>query len=294
MSLHRQIAFLLGHEAFQQSPAKYTGRLIAWRARCLLRRSAVVSIPELGVQLFVPPIWRGSAKMIYVFRAACERELPLVQRLLSTGDVFIDVGANYGAYTMAASRAVGPSGRVLSFEPATQSYAVLQRNVQIGRCTNVTALRLGLSSRQQHMVLRLRDDSSTNAIAHAPRPGEAFERIVTSTLDAELERQAIQQVHMVKIDVEGAEELVLQGASALLRRSRPALLFEFNPEAATALGLTSDGAWRLLRDHGYRFFQLDARHGIDEIRSAPAGGNVLAIHRSRDALAVTRCSPRHS
>lgn len=291
MSLRDRIAFLARHEAFRESPARCSRRLIAWRARCLLRSPAIVRIPELGVQLFVPPVWRGSAKMIYVFRAAYERELPLLHRLLSSGGLFVDVGANYGVYTAAASRVVGPSGRVLSFEPATEAYAVLQRNIDIGSLHNVSAFRVALSNEQRQMVLRLREDSSTNAIGVAPAAGEPFEPIVTSTLDAELAREMVRQVDLLKLDVEGAEELVLHGASLLLRRSRPVVLFEVNPDAAAALDLAPDGAWRLLRENGYRFFQLDERHRMSELGSVPNGGNVVAIHRSRDALASELTQP---
>jgi FkbM family methyltransferase len=290
-SIGRRIAFLLSHDVFRESPVKYSRRLIAWRARCLLRSSAVVRLPEFGIKLFVPPVWRGSAKIIYVFRAAYERELQLLNRLLSSGDVFVDVGANYGIYTSVASRVVGPAGRVISFEPATHAYAVLQRNIEIGALKNVSAFRLALSNQQGEMVLRLRDDSSMNAIAHATHMGEAFEAITTSTLDAELARDAVRRVHMLKLDVEGAEELVLRGASSALRTSTPVVLFELNAEAAKALDLQPDGAWNLLREYGYRFFQLDERRRIIEMRTMPAGGNVVAIHRSSAMLARQLARP---
>ena len=283
--LRRQIGFLLGHDAFRHNPVKHSGRLLVWRARCLLRSSAVIRVPELGIRLFVPPVWRGSAKILYVFRAAYERELQLLDRLLSSGEVFVDVGANYGIYTSTASRVVGPAGRVIAFEPATHAYAVLQRNIELGELKNVWAFRLALSNQRGEMVLRLRDDSSTNAIAPAAHGGEAFEPITTSTLDAELARQRIRHVHMLKLDVEGAEELVLRGASSALSRSAPIVLFEVNAAAAGSLGLRPDGAWNLLRDHGYRCFQLDECGRMNEIETIAAGGNVVAIHRSSARLA---------
>jgi FkbM family methyltransferase len=284
MSLRRNITFLAQHEAFRHSPGKCAYRLLSWKAHCLLRTPATVSIPELGVRLFLPAVWRGSAKMIYVFRAAYERELPLLNRLLSAGQVFVDVGANYGVYTAAASQAVGPTGRVLSFEPATDAFAVLERNIRLGNVGNVAAFRMALSKDRQPMVLRLREDSSTNAIGAAPAEGEPFEPIVTSTLDAELARAGVDHVHLLKLDVEGAEEWVLRGAPEVLQRSKPSLLFEVNAEAAEMLGLHPQGAWHLLLDHGYRFFQLDDGHRMAERHTCPAGGNVVAIHRSREAL----------
>lgn len=288
MRLARRLAFLLGHEEFRQRPVACSRRLIAWRARCLLRRAAVVRLPEYGVALAVPPVWRGTAKIIYVFRAAYERELPLLNRLLSSGDVFVDVGANYGIYTAVASRAVGPAGRVIAFEPASRAFAVLRRNIDLGGLKNVAAFRLALADHRGEMVLRLRDDSSTNAIADAAHSGGAFEAITASTLDAELARTVVPRVHMLKLDVEGAEELVLRGAPAVLQTSTPVVLFEVNPDAARDLGLRPDGAWNLLREHGYRFFQLDAGRRIVETTTMPAGGNVVSVHRSSAAFARGR------
>ncbi len=279
MAVGRRVAFLLGHDAFRHSPVRCSRRLIAWKAHCLLHSAAIVRLPEFGIKLFVPPVWRGTAKIIYVFRAAYERELLLVRRLLSIGDVFVDVGANYGIYTSIASRAVGPTGRVLSFEPATHAYAVLQRNIEIGRLSNVSAARMALSNHHGQMVLRLLEDTSMNAIATAARPGEASEPITTSTLDAELARNTVRQVHMLKLDVEGAEELVLRGALSALRTSRPIVLFEVNGHAAKRLDLQPDGAWNLLRECGYGFYQLDQRRRMCAISTIPAGGNVVAIHR---------------
>jgi len=276
----RQVAFLLSHDAFRESPVRYSRRLIAWRVRCLVGSSAVVRIPEFGIKLFVPPVWRGSAKIIYVFRAAYERELHLLSRFLSNGDVFVDVGANYGVYTAVASRLVGSSGRVLSFEPAAHAYAVLQHNIEIGDLDNVSAFRVALSNRREEMILRLREDASTNAIAHAAGTGESFEPITTSTLDEELAREPAGRVHVLKLDVEGAEELVLRGALSVLQCSTPVVLFEINTEASQMLGLQPDGAWNLLRSHEYRFFQVDPHHRMSEITTPPTDGNVVAIHRS--------------
>jgi FkbM family methyltransferase len=284
-SVWRRIRFLLGHEAFRKSPITYSRRLIAWKAHCLLRTSAVVRMPEFGIKLFVPPVWRGTAKTIYVFRAAYEPELHVLTRFVSSGHVFVDVGANYGIYTAIASRLAGPAGRVISFEPATRAYAVLERNVGIGQMKNVSTFRLALSNQRGEMVLRVRDDPSMNAIARAPHTGEVFEPIRTSTLDVELVRENIRRVHMVKLDVEGAEELVLRGGASTLRTSRPVVLFEINAEAARALDLRPEGAWEMLREYGYRFFQLDRRRRMVEMKTVLAGGNVVGIHRSSSLLA---------
>lgn len=79
-----------------------------------------------------------------------------------------------------------------------------------------------------------------------------------------------------KIDVEGAEELVLRGAAPLLV-CRPGILFEVNPRAAKSLGLDPHGAWELLAGQGYVFYSMPKRGRLVECEAPPDGGNVLAL-----------------
>jgi len=85
----------------------------------------------------------------------------------------------------------------------------------------------------------------------------------------------VERADFIKIDVEGAEELVLLGAARVVE-SRPRILFEVNREAAVRLGLAPEGAWELLRQLGYRFFRVVGRD-LKPLGTAPHGGNVLAL-----------------
>ena len=73
--------------------------------------------------------WRGVEKLIFVFRENYESELAFLESALLPGKTFVDVGANSGIYALAASRIVGPSGRVIAFEPSLQSFPTLKTNI---------------------------------------------------------------------------------------------------------------------------------------------------------------------
>jgi FkbM family methyltransferase len=139
----------------------------------------------------------------------------------------IDIGAHKGGYSYWMARAVGPQGRVISFEPQPELAARLRCSFQ--HRGNVTIENMGLSNQCGQLVL--------NVPGTGPSPGASFETtevtadstrkitVEVSTLDAHL-AQSHPRVSFIKCDVEGHELSVFMGAERTLREERPALLFE--------------------------------------------------------------------
>src|SRR3981189_491914 len=124
--------YLANHPGFRQGPAVTLARLVRWSVHCALGIPATVNLDPWEVRLFLPPQWRGGGTtVIFALRHLYERELAYLERLVSPGTTVVDAGANYGIYTVAAARLVGPSGRVLSFEPGSQAFSVLKKNIKI-------------------------------------------------------------------------------------------------------------------------------------------------------------------
>jgi hypothetical protein len=103
---------------------------------------------------------------------------------------------------------------------------------------------------------------------------------VVATLDQVFEQEGIERVDFLKLDVEGAEELVLRGAQSLLERSRPIVLFEVNPQANEGAGLAVSACWDFLRQMGYDFFKVDPGSSLRRLDEPITGGNVFAIYRA--------------
>lgn len=272
--------YLKSQPAFQRVPLKVLFRLVLWRILCLIRKSASVDLPALGIkQMFLPPQWRGVAKLLFAFRDEYEPELVLLERFLLQGCVMVDVGANYGIYALSASRLVGDTGLVLAFEPCAKSFAVLKQNCSQNNAHNVKSFLLALSDQKGEALLYHHPDPGRNSFASVGSQAEEHEVVQTQTLDSVLCELGINRVDFIKIDVEGAEELVLSGAQSILKSSHPYVLFEYNPHASRALGLCSDGAYKYLASLGYTLYQL--RNGdlfpasIEEL----TGGNVFAVYK---------------
>lgn len=270
--------FLRGHAGFRESPVLTLFRLAFWRVRCALGRPAVVILPRWGLRMHLPPEWRGIAKLIFAFRELYDSELCYLEQPLSSGMTFVDVGACYGIYTLVAAKLVGSSGRVISFEPAMRSFAVLEDNIALNSLGNVCAYRVALSDRASVRSLYLHPDPSRNSLGKTEETVGYPEQVEANTLDAFLGSIGSVSIDVIKIDVEGAEELVLRGATEILSAARPATIFEVNPEAAAALGLSPRGAWDFLERTGYSFYRAGDDGRLMALHSPPEGGNVVALH----------------
>jgi len=274
--------FLSSHPAFRLAPIETTLRLASWRARCLLQTAATVHLARSGVRMILPPNWRGVGKLIYAFRDYYEPELLYLERVLSPGKVFVDAGANFGIYTLLASKIVGEGGRVISFEPSSRVFPVLRRNIELNGFKNVLAFPLALTDKPGRARLYYHSAVGCDSLGKdASFEQDAYaEEIETESLDDVLKRNFVGRVDVIKLDVQGAEELALRGASEIVTSMHPVVIFEFFPEGAASLGLSPNGTWDFLEAQGYEFFIVDERGTASRLLSPPPTiVNVLAIHR---------------
>src|SRR6267143_7173741 len=268
---------------FRRSPVRTVSRLISCGVTCSCRRTATVRLTRWYLQVLLPAKWRGIGKLVFAFRECYEPELEYLRSLLSPGATFVDVGANLGIYTLVASRIVGHSGRVIAFEPSVQSFPLLQKNITLNSLTNVSAFPVALSAKAGRIRLyHAPCCPSGNSFGHHPSFHGSFETVDTESLDDALHRIPAARVDVIKMDVQGAEELVLRGARKVVASMRPVIIFEIWPEGADLLGLSPFGVWNLLERMGYKFFTVSSASTTTRIESPPTEGvyaNVLAIHQ---------------
>lgn len=184
-------------------------------------------------------------------------ETEFMARCLRSGDGMVDVGANLGVYTLAACRAVGPSGHVYAFEPMPRTAQMLGQSVADNgygpRCT-VFPMAVGASDRDVGFAVL---DSNPGA-SHVAVSDFDF-RVPCRALDSVDLRH---RVAFLKIDIEGLEPLFLKGARRTLADHRPVILTEFYPSALRIVGESSaSGYIEALNEHGYDCFEFDGGPG---------------------------------
>ena len=148
-------------------------------------------------------------------------------RLVMPGMTVIDVGANFGYYTLLLGHAVGPSGHVIAIEPVPSTAAILARTIELngltGRTQLVAAAAWDRPDIEVHMLVRTEEPKNAAVIGQA-QPGSIA--VPTTTVDA-LARE-LTRLDLVKIDAEGAEVAIIAGMRETIARFRPKILLEFN------------------------------------------------------------------
>ncbi len=162
-----------------------------------------------------------------------EGEVELFRQVLQSGNVVIEVGASVGAHTLFIAQQVGPSGVVIAFEPLRIPFQTLCANLALNSITNVYALQQAIGAQPGSTVIPAIDYTSENDFgSFSLGKYENGEGVPISTLDG----FNFPACSFLKIDVEGMELDVLQGAERLLRQHRPVIYLENDrPDRADAL-----------------------------------------------------------
>jgi FkbM family methyltransferase len=191
----------------------------------------------------------------------------VLKHVLHEGDTFVDIGANIGLISMVASRFVGASGSVISFEPSSRELARLRQHVEHNGLSNVRPVQAALGRHEGSAVLRVAGvgHSGLNTIEKRfmyPGVEEAYtETVPVVRLDDALTQLGVGRVHVLKIDVEGGEHDVIEGARETITRDRPVLLLEV-AGAASAPGHEGRLAVEaLLASLGYEIVAIDGHSG---------------------------------
>jgi len=205
-----------------------------------------------GVRIAVP----DSLDLItpYVLREQqdwFEDEIKFLRKLLQPGYNVVDIGANYGVYTLSMARTVGPSGHVWAFEPASTTASLLAEGIAANGFEQVVLERAALSSARGTAQLSLNLNSELNAIVHDNLSTDGCETVPVITLDDCLESFGWRNIEFIKIDAEGEEANILKGGKRFFAELSP--LVQYEVKAGTDLHMELVHAFASL---GYDSYKL--------------------------------------
>jgi FkbM family methyltransferase len=202
----------------------------------------------------------------YLSREVCftgryePQETVLVQRILSPGMTFVDVGANWGYFTLLGVHLVGRSGRVISLEPHPVLFEVLQKNIKRNGLGRVTALQLAASSEFGSCELLGYDigNYGTSQIVTNPQCPGRLRKVPMAPMDGVFHELDLKSVDLLKMDIEGAEGFALRGLVKSLANFRiNRLILELHPELLVHHGQSAQIVIRQLSNLGYRAWAID-------------------------------------
>jgi FkbM family methyltransferase len=166
-----------------------------------------------------------------------EDEIRFVRSMVTPGMSVIDVGASFGTYALTMARLVGPTGRVCAFEPTARTAEYLRTGVDANGLGSVVSVEDAALSDEEGLVpFHIHSNSELNGLgASAGAFGRAM--VKTTSLDSLARKHDWTSASFVKIDAEGAERAILEGATRFLREAQPLVMFEVRHGAVLDLDI---------------------------------------------------------
>jgi FkbM family methyltransferase len=273
---------LVKRSDFRRNPVKAMAKRVAWRLRWLGSSAPMELRMNGGFSIAAP---HGAAGALIYYLGNSEPEsAAFIGNFLKPGMVFFDVGAHIGEYTLIASRVVGPAGAIHAFEAQPDTFALLQRNCAANATQNVTLNSSAVCEREGGVEFDVCKEPSMSSMAAAGKLERSLARIRVPgvTLDAYCQTHGVWP-SLLKIDVEGAELLVLRGAESLLSRPAgraPAIIFECLTSTYARFGYGQEAVVTYLKSFKYEIFRMGEDGGLTSDFGQPgesAGYNLIAL-----------------
>lgn len=278
--LPRPVARLLAwvSRSFHRLPGR-------WRLVRLLERQAqtLAGLPPRtvrfarGWRVQVSPVDENGRRVYINGFDADDRLTRHFIRLLRPGDCVLDVGANLGYYTLVAARLVGPTGCVHAFEASPAVFPWLAANAALNPKAKIRVYPVAVTDRcgQVRFYTASADRTGYSSIRDLGPRTASLTVVPSISLDSML--GILPPTRLVKIDVEGAELLVLQGMRRLIERDRPFLICELSEQYLRELGASARQQCDLLTGCGYRLYRIAAKGALQPVCDPPADQcNLLA------------------
>lgn len=189
-------------------------------------------------------------------------------RQVKKNSVVIDIGANIGYYTLIAARSVGENGKVFSFEPNPVNFSILRKNIALNGYKNVEAVPMAVSNFTGKTKLYLSEDNSGDHRIYDSHDGRQYLEIKTIALDDYFEDSSL-SINLVKIDAQGCEYAIFQGAANLFKKNDVKVIVEFWPVGLKMFGTEPEEFLNLLSEYGFHIFKLEmTKRKIEPIKNS--------------------------
>jgi|GEM_PF-1221083 len=199
---------------------------------------------------------------IFFYGAFRPRVSEMLNRMLKPGDVAFDIGANIGMHSVIMANRVGPTGRVVSFEPDPHPHARLRANLALNGLDFVDTRRAALSNKSGKTTFYLHDDSIgnyANASLHAENVGKSTRAVDVDlySLDDFIAENPVPKLDVIKLLAQGEEWNVLQGGLRTIERYRPSIFFLYEPSYWQRQGRNLMDAVTFFRGYDYTTYAIE-------------------------------------
>jgi len=290
MPLSNTYNFIANHPLTKDQKISAIKRWLKWQIGSRLVPGPV-AVPYVDdTRLLVSPGMTGATGNIYCGLHEFE-DMAFVLHFLRPGDLFVDIGANIGSYTILAS---ATGAEIVSFEPVPSTYQHLLDNIQINRLeSRVVAYNQAVGSQQGELGMIADQDTTNQVLLSGDEYTGEKVSVPVVALDDVLEGRVPK---LIKIDVEGFETEVIDGAKDILSNNHlKAIIMELNG-SGERYGFDEDGLHEKMLSLGFRSYVYEpvGRKITDLKGQRSASGNTLYLRDPEDAVNVVRQSKIYS
>jgi len=214
-----------------------------------------------------------------------EKELgDLLKKMLRPNDVFIDIGANIGYFSL-LSATISPSVKVISFEPVKDLFQKMKENFSINNSKNIVAINtaVGETNEQHELFLSAPDNLGMSSFHQPENYSGRKEKVEVIVFDDWFKTSGLTKIDLIKLDIEGSELAALKGMRAVLIEQRPVLIVEINPKTLSLFGLKPLDICNYLIQLNFEVFLISENGRLKHLISNEINQtvNVLFIHTDK-------------
>jgi FkbM family methyltransferase len=209
----------------------------------------------------------------------------LIRTILRPNNVFLDVGANVGYFSLYAA-INDPTARVFAFEPVKELFEKLEKNISINHLENIQPIRAAVGERNEEKEMFLSGDDNKGMSSF--RKPENFsgktEKVKVMSIDDWLVVSGIGRIDVIKMDIEGSELAALKGMKKTLQSIRPLLIVEINPGTLSLFGLSPADIYDFLTDLDFSGYLISSNGRLHPLTQFPDTRNVFFVPAEKAEL----------
>jgi FkbM family methyltransferase len=256
-----------------------------WLKRAAVQQEVIVQNVDRDISMKVD-LSKAMGAAFYWMGFHELNEWRFLNQHLKSDMVFIDVGANQGEYSLYAAKRL-TKGYVYAFEPVDFFYNLLGENIALNKFRNIQTFHYGLSDKNMQLPIYMGatgagEHEGLATIFQSDQRKRFIQNIELKILDEIADTLGLQRVDFMKIDVEGAEMLVLKGAHKTIARFRPLILLEINDATYRAAGFSQQDVIRFFTDLNYTLHVITKQGTLQKAQATPGFCNAVFVPNEPD------------
>ena len=208
----------------------------------------------------------------------------LLKRSVKPGDVFLDLGANIGYFSLLVAN-ISPSAKVISFEPVAGLFQNLNDNIALNNIKNISTINVAVGeiNEEKELFISYRDNLGMSSFHQPENFSGKTERVRVVTIDDWFETSGLPGIDIIKLDIEGSELAALKGMNEVLQEQKPVLIVEINPGTLSMFNLKPSDINDHLKQLYFEGFLILENGRLTHLSQTEINQttNVLFIHKDK-------------